>query len=121
MSTEQITHFNEFLTSNLNASQHEAVTHKEGSLLIVAGAGSGKTRVITTRITHLILNQNVLPSTIIALTFTNKAAMEMKERIEKFLGNAIMNCHLWALFIHFVCDCSKQNSELLRKSIFFNS
>ncbi|GMU19575.1 MAG: DNA helicase [Candidatus Babeliales bacterium] len=85
MSSDYIKQFNDFIQTNLNPSQREAVTHKDGSLLIVAGAGSGKTRVITTRITHLIMNEQVLPSRIIALTFTNKAALEMKERIEKFL------------------------------------
>ncbi len=105
MSNEQITQFNTFLSSNLNQSQLAAVTHQNGSLLIVAGAGSGKTRVITTRIAHLILNADMhLPSTIIALTFTNKAAMEMKERIENFLCMAIMNCLLSARFILIVCD-----------------
>lgn len=85
MSSNHIKQFNDFIQTNLNPSQREAVTHKDGSLLIVAGAGSGKTRVITTRITHLIMNEQIVPSSIIALTFTNKAALEMKERIEKFL------------------------------------
>ncbi len=84
MSLDYIRQFNDFMASSLNPSQREAVTHKDGSVLIVAGAGSGKTRVITTRITHLIVNEQVMPSSIIALTFTNKAALEMKERIEKF-------------------------------------
>jgi DNA helicase-2/ATP-dependent DNA helicase PcrA len=79
--------FNTFLQDNLNPSQHKAVHHETGSVLVVAGAGSGKTRVITARITHLILNKNVHPSSIIALTFTNKAALEMRERIASFLGN----------------------------------
>ncbi len=79
--------FNDFLEKNLNPSQHKAVHHETGALLVVAGAGSGKTRVITARITHLIINKNVPASSIVALTFTNKAATEMRERIASFLGH----------------------------------
>jgi ATP-dependent DNA helicase UvrD/PcrA len=78
--------FNDFLKNSLNEAQQKAVNHEAGPVLVVAGAGSGKTRVITARITHLIINKNVLPSSIVALTFTNKAATEMKERIASFLG-----------------------------------
>lgn len=79
--------FNNFLEKNLNQSQQKAVNHESGAILVIAGAGSGKTRVITTRITHLILNKNIPASSIVALTFTNKAANEMKERIASFLGH----------------------------------
>jgi DNA helicase-2/ATP-dependent DNA helicase PcrA len=73
--------------SDLNDRQKEAVLHKDGPLMIVAGAGSGKTKVLTTRIAHL-LAQGVEAWNILALTFTNKAAKEMKERVEKILGNS---------------------------------
>jgi len=79
--------FDTFLENDLNPAQKQAATHNNGAILVIAGAGSGKTRVITARITHLIINKNVLPSTIVALTFTNKAANEMKNRIAQFLGS----------------------------------
>ncbi len=71
----------------LNEPQKEAVLHTEGALMIVAGAGSGKTKVLTTRIAHLMHHCGVDAFNILALTFTNKAAAEMKERVEKILGN----------------------------------
>jgi len=76
----------DYLTG-LNEQQREAVLCKDGPLMIVAGAGSGKTKVLTTRIAHLMSYYNVDPFNILALTFTNKAAKEMKERVEKTLGN----------------------------------
>ncbi|MBL0180950.1 MAG: UvrD-helicase domain-containing protein [Chitinophagaceae bacterium] len=71
----------------LNEPQREAVTHVNGPIMIIAGAGSGKTKVLTTRITHLMAAHNVDSFNILALTFTNKAAAEMKERVERILGN----------------------------------
>src|SRR6187549_288197 len=71
----------------LNEPQREAVLHKDGPLMIVAGAGSGKTKVLTTRIAWLMYQHKVDAFNILALTFTNKAAAEMKERVEKALGN----------------------------------
>jgi len=72
----------------LNEPQREAVLHKDGPIMIIAGAGSGKTKVLTTRIVHLMGYHHIDPFHILALTFTNKAAKEMKERIERTLGNS---------------------------------
>ena len=77
---------NDYL-SGLNEKQREAVLHKDGPIMIVAGAGSGKTKVLTTRIAHLMAAHQVDSFNILALTFTNKAAKEMKERVEHILGN----------------------------------
>ncbi|HKG68958.1 MAG TPA: UvrD-helicase domain-containing protein, partial [Segetibacter sp.] len=73
--------------NELNEQQREAVIHKEGPIMIVAGAGSGKTKVLTTRIAHLMSQHKIDAFNILALTFTNKAAAEMKERVEKILGS----------------------------------
>lgn len=73
------------LALQLNDAQYQAVIHERGPQLIIAGAGSGKTRIITTRIAHLIIEKKVEPASIVALTFTNKAAGEMQERITHFL------------------------------------
>ncbi len=76
----------ETILRDLNPYQREAVTHFEGPLLIIAGAGSGKTRTITHRIAYLMVHHTIPPSQILGVTFTNKAAAEMKQRVEKLVG-----------------------------------
>ncbi|OKZ80382.1 MAG: hypothetical protein BHW07_03670 [Clostridium sp. CAG_433_25_7] len=72
------------LVDSLNDRQKEAVVNTDGPMLILAGAGSGKTKVLTTKVAYLIEEKNIDPNNILAITFTNKAAKEMKERIFKF-------------------------------------
>ena len=86
----------------LNPEQQQAITHGEGPLLIIAGAGTGKTTVITKRIEHLILEKNISPSHILALTFTEKAAAEMETRIDEVLPYGYSN--MWIETFHAFCD-----------------
>ena len=78
------------LLEGLNPEQRAAVLHDDGPLLIVAGAGSGKTRVLTHRIAHLIQERDVHPQEVLAITFTNKAASEMKDRVGRLIGDRLV-------------------------------
>ncbi len=93
---------------NLNKAQKEAVMHLNGPLLIVAGAGSGKTKVLTTRIANIIKEKKAYPNQILAVTFTNKAAKEMQKRVSKILGSAAIGLS-WLGTFHSIC------AKLLRK------
>ncbi len=93
---------------NLNKAQKEAVLHLDGPLLIVAGAGSGKTKVLTSRIANLIKNKKAFPNEILAVTFTNKAAKEMQNRVSKILNSSATGLP-WLGTFHSIC------SKLLRK------
>lgn len=96
---------------NLNDKQKEAAMHKDGPLLILAGAGSGKTSTMTRRIAHLIENENISPYNILAVTFTNKAAKEMRDRIESLIGET---AGLWVLTFHSTClRILRNHAELL--------
>ena len=87
--------------ADLNPAQREAVLHTEGPLLVVAGAGSGKTRVLTYRVAHLTSAVGAAPNEILAITFTNKAAAEMRERVEGMLGDVARR--IWLMTFHAAC------------------
>lgn len=94
------------IIEELNEEQQKPALQTEGAVLVTAGAGSGKTRLLTHRIAHLIQDKNVNPSNILAITFTNKASSEMKERLEKLLGGEVNG--MWIYTFHSMC------SKLLR-------
>ncbi|MBI4698305.1 MAG: UvrD-helicase domain-containing protein, partial [Nitrospirae bacterium] len=97
------------ILKDLNPQQKDAVLHTEGPLLVLAGAGSGKTRVITYRFAHLCSDLKVSPTSILTMTFTNKAAEEMKHRIEKLLNKGVKG--LWIGTFHSMCN------RILRREI----
>ena len=94
--------------NNLNKAQKEAVFYLDGPLLIVAGAGSGKTKVLTSRIAHIIKEKKAFPNQILSVTFTNKAAKEMQTRVSKMLGSAATGLS-WLGTFHSIC------AKILRK------
>ena len=94
--------------NNLNNAQKEAVLHLDGPLLIVAGAGSGKTKVLTSRIAHIIKEKKAYPNQILSVTFTNKAAKEMQNRVSSILNSEAIGLP-WLGTFHSIC------AKLLRK------
>lgn len=95
---------------SLNDAQREAVEHIDGPLLVLAGAGTGKTRVLTTRLSSILLSQKAWPSQVLAVTFTNKAAHEMRERVASLIGGPAEG--LWLGTFHSICGkVSQQTSD----------
>ena len=97
------------ILEGLNNKQYEAVVQTEGPVLVIAGAGSGKTKVLTHKIAYIIQEKKAMPWQILAITFTNKAANEMKERIANLIGEDAKD--LWMGTFHSICV------KILRKHI----
>lgn len=91
-----------FYLEGLNPPQLDAIEHTEGPILVLAGAGTGKTRVLTTRLAHILAKGQAFPNQILAVTFTNKAALEMKERVGAIIGDAVENM-FWLGTFHSIC------------------
>lgn len=91
-----------FYLDGLNPPQLEAIEHIDGPVLVLAGAGTGKTRVLTTRLAHILATGRAFPNQILAVTFTNKAALEMKERVGAIIGDAVENM-FWLGTFHSIC------------------
>jgi DNA helicase-2/ATP-dependent DNA helicase PcrA len=102
------------LLANMNPQQREGILAVDGAVLLLAGAGSGKTRVITHRIAYLIQERGVSPDNILAVTFTNKAAKEMGERVEKILGHSTLAQPTIATFHSFCVRVLRRDIEALR-------
>src|ERR1700748_1529307 len=104
----------EDLLANMNPQQREGIVAVDGPVLLLAGAGSGKTRVITHRIAYLIQQRGGSPENILAVTFTNKAAKEMAERVEKILGHSTLAKPTLATFHSFCVRVLRRDIEALR-------
>jgi len=102
------------LLANMNPQQREGITSVDGAVLLLAGAGSGKTRVITHRIAYLIQERGVSPDNILAVTFTNKAAKEMEERVERIMGHSTLAKPTLATFHSFCVRVLRRDIEALR-------
>ncbi|HZQ44313.1 MAG TPA: UvrD-helicase domain-containing protein [Acidobacteriaceae bacterium] len=102
------------LLANMNPQQREGIISVDGAVLLLAGAGSGKTRVITHRIAYLIQERGVSPDNILAVTFTNKAAKEMEERVDKILGHSTLAKPMLATFHSFCVGVLRRDIEALR-------
>ena len=106
------------MLEELNDKQKEAVLYNDGPLLIIAGAGAGKTKTLTTKIAYLIDHEKVSPYNILAITFTNKAAKEMKDRVIKMLGDVGYKIQI-STFHSFGLTIIKENLKSIRKFLLF--
>ena len=96
---------------DLNSAQKEAVINTEGPILVVAGAGSGKTKVLTSRIAHIIKNRKAFPNQILSVTFTNKAAKEMHSRVSKILQSEAVGLSWLGHFSFYLCKNFKKTCK----------
>ena len=107
------------MLEDLNDKQKQAVLYNDGPLLIIAGAGAGKTKTLTTKIAYLIEEQDVYPSNILAITFTNKAAKEMKDRLYYLIGNLSKTLQV-STFHSFGLRLLRENYDILGYDKNFN-